>query len=245
MGWLGVGALLHQTRDWPATKPDQGVVVVVPPRPAPVAPQAQWPRAADRAQLSRDLHKELKRVGCYEGEISGVWSSVSRQAMRRFTEAVNAKLPVEEPDLVLLRLVQGQAQRVCACPAGPGEAKPSCAPPLGTAETGKPTTGEARLAEDANTPRATPLIVGGTAAAAVAVARPQTSTSNRLSNTAQPSEEDTRSARTLRATGPMPPADVYASRGRSSARRAQSRPPAVVQSLVRDMQRALGSFGSR
>ena len=38
--------------------------------------------------------------------------------MRRFTESVNAKLPLEEPDFVLLRLVQSQAHRVCSRPAG-------------------------------------------------------------------------------------------------------------------------------
>jgi hypothetical protein len=245
MGWLGVGALLHQTRDWPTSKPDQGVVVVVPPRPALAAPQAQLPRAADRTQLSRELHKELKRVGCYEGEISGAWNNGSRQALRRFTEAVNAKLPIEEPDLVLLRLVQGQAQRVCPCPAGPGEAKPpSCAPPS-RAEIGKPAAGETRLAEEASPQRSTPLIVGAaaTSAAAAVLARPQTSTGNaRLASAATTSEEETRVARP---SGPTPPADVSAPRRRHGARRAESRPPAVVQSLVRDVQRALGSLGIR
>jgi len=244
MGWLGVGALLHQTRDWPATKPDQGVVVVVPPRPAPVAPQGPLPRAADRSQLSRELNKELKRVGCYEGEISSAWSNASRQAMRRFTEAVNAKLPIEEPDLVLLRLVQGQAQRVCSCSVDPGEAKPSCATP-NTAETSKPATGQMRLGEEAGPPRPTPLIVGAAAstAAAATMTRRETSTDNsRLANATAGSEE---AVRTARPTGPIPPADVYGTPRRNSARRAESRPPAVVQSLVRDMQRALGSLGIR
>src|SRR5262245_19755717 len=241
MGWLGVGALLHQTRDWPATKPDQGVVVVVPPRPTPLAPQTQLPRAADRAHLSRELNKELKRVSCYEGEISSAWSNASRQAMRRFTEAVNAKLPIEEPDLVLLRLVQGQAQRVCSCSADPGEAKPSCAAP-NTAETGKPATGQTRLAEEAGPPRPTPLMVGAaaTSAAATTMARRETSTGDtRLANATAVSEE------AARPSGPIPPADVYGPRRRNSSRRAESRPPAVVQSLVRDMQRALGSIGIR
>src|SRR5262249_30583840 len=206
------------------------------PRPAPVAPQGPLPRAADRAQLSRELNKELKRVGCYEGEISSAWSNASRQAMRRFTEAVNAKLPIEEPDLVLLRLVQGEAQRVCPCSVDPGEAKPSCAAP-NTAETGKPATGQMRLGEEAGPPRPTPLHVGAAAstAAAATMTRRETSTDNsRLANATAGSEE---AARTARPTGPVPPADVYSTPRRNSARRAESRPPAVVQSLVRDMQR--------
>ncbi|HEU0160556.1 MAG TPA: hypothetical protein VFR00_14635 [Hyphomicrobiaceae bacterium] len=246
LGWLGVGALLHQTREWPASKPDVGVVVVVPPRPAAAAPAAQLPRAADRAQLTRELHKELKRVGCYQGEIGSAWGNASRQAMRRFTEAVNAKLPIEEPDLVLLRLAQGQAQRVCSCPAAAGEASASCATAAGPAEAGKTGGNEARLADQADPQRATPLIVGAaatTAAAATALARPETGSSNaRLASAPTANAEETRAARQ---SGPTPPADVYASRRRTSARRAESRPPAVVQSLMRDMQRALGSFGIR
>jgi hypothetical protein len=252
LGWLGVGALLHQTRDWPTRKPDVGVVVVVPPRPAATAastqPSAALPRAADRNDLTRELHKQLRRVGCYDGEISGVWSSASRQAMRRFTAAVNAKLPIEEPDIVLLRLVQGQGQRVCACPTGPSETKPSCATSPGPAEAGKTGAGEVRVADEP-AQRSTPLIVGAaatTAAAATALARPEpASSSARLATAPVASEEETRAARTARPSGPTPPADVYPARRRHTARRAGSRPPAVVQSLVRDVQRALTSFGIR
>jgi hypothetical protein len=253
LSWLGVGALLHQTRDWPTSKPDVGVVVVVPPRPAVATPSTQppaaLPRAADRTHLTRELHKELKRVGCYEGEISGVWSSASRQAMRRFTVAVNAKLPIEEPDIVLLRLLLGERQRVCACPPGPGESKPSCATTPGPAEVGKAGAGEVRTADEASAQRSTPLIVGAaatTAAAATTLARPEPgSSSARLATASAASEEATRAARTARPSGPTPPADVYPARRRHTGRQADSRPPAVVQSLVRDVQRALGSFGIR
>jgi hypothetical protein len=76
--------------------------------------------AADRTQLARELQKELRRVGCYDGEINGGWTTSTKRAMKTFTERVNASLPVEEPDLVLLSLVQGQADKICGrpCPAG-------------------------------------------------------------------------------------------------------------------------------
>jgi hypothetical protein len=79
----------------------------------PVAPH-------DVAALTRELQRALKRVGCYEGEINGVWTQQSRNAMRAFTARVNAELPVDTPDDVLLALVQGQADRTCnaSCPAG-------------------------------------------------------------------------------------------------------------------------------
>lgn len=73
-----------------------------------------------RAQLARDLQTELRRVGCYAGEITGTWSPASKRAMSAFMDRVNATLPVNEPDYILLTLVQGHAAKACgaACPAG-------------------------------------------------------------------------------------------------------------------------------
>jgi hypothetical protein len=70
-----------------------------------------------RLALTRDLQRELKRVGCYDGEIDGHWGTGSRVAMKTFTERVNATLPVDEPDNILLALVQGQKDKACGkCP---------------------------------------------------------------------------------------------------------------------------------
>jgi hypothetical protein len=78
--------------------------------------------ATDRTQLARELQKELRRVGCYDGEINGGWTTSTKRAMKTFTERVNASLPVEEPDLVLLSLVQAQADKTCSRPCPAGEA---------------------------------------------------------------------------------------------------------------------------
>ena len=78
--------------------------------------------ATDRTQLARELQKELRRVGCYDGEINGGWTTSTKRAMKAFTERVNASLPVEEPDLVLLSLVQAQADKTCGRPCPAGEA---------------------------------------------------------------------------------------------------------------------------
>ena len=40
------------------------------------------------------------------GEISGVWTTSSRMAMKAFTDRVNASLPIDAPDYILLSLVQ-------------------------------------------------------------------------------------------------------------------------------------------
>jgi hypothetical protein len=85
------------------------------------APNASAP-TTDRTQLARELQKELRRVGCYDGEINGGWTTSTKRAMKTFTERVNASLPVEEPDFVLLSLVQGQADKTCGRPCPAGEA---------------------------------------------------------------------------------------------------------------------------
>jgi len=101
------------------------IVVTIAPRPSE-APAAAARRTAsvpsDRDGLARELQKELRRVGCYEGEVNGVWTPSTRRAMKAFTERVNAILPVAEPDAVLLVMVQSQQDRTCGrpCPANQG-----------------------------------------------------------------------------------------------------------------------------
>lgn len=84
-----------------------------------------------RKELARDLQRELKRVGCYDGELNGNWGAPTKKAMAAFVDRVNATLPLEEPDYILLTLVQGHAAQACgkACPAGQGlNAEGKCLP---------------------------------------------------------------------------------------------------------------------
>lgn len=85
----------------------------------PASPKAS-PLPGDRVTIARELQRELRRVGCYDGEINGVWTPATRRASKAFTERINAALPNDEPDLILLRLAQDQQDKVCgaACPAG-------------------------------------------------------------------------------------------------------------------------------
>jgi hypothetical protein len=61
-------------------------------------------------------------VGCYGGALDGVWTPATRGAMKAFTEAVNAALPSDQPDTILLSLVQGHQGKACGqtCPDGQG-----------------------------------------------------------------------------------------------------------------------------
>ena len=74
----------------------------------------------DAVSLVREVQRELRRVGCYDREINGIWTTSSRMATQMFTERINAKLPIDKPDAVLLSLLQSQTGVVCgkSCPSG-------------------------------------------------------------------------------------------------------------------------------
>src|SRR5690349_7154610 len=173
-----------------ATAATSAPATPLPPRPAPSDTSSQQPSSAvvmlgqhnrssvrlavapqgtsgalptDRAQLARELQKELRRVGCYEGEINGGWTTSTKRAMKTFMERVNASLPAEEPDLVLLTLVQSQADKTCGrpCPAGEAAADGGrCVPAAVAASARKPVQAPAQSREGA-----TPAIGWSTAAA--------------------------------------------------------------------------------
>ena len=74
------------------------------------------PRA--RYKLVREIQQELRRVGCYWGRIDGSWKYAIKNAMKEFTDRVNATLPLDQPDYIQLTLIQSQRDGVCgACPA--------------------------------------------------------------------------------------------------------------------------------
>lgn len=79
---------------------------------APLRTQSAEP-ALDRVALTRALQRELKRVGCYHGDINGVWTESTQQAIKTFIERINARLPVSEPHQVLLALLQASQVKTC------------------------------------------------------------------------------------------------------------------------------------
>lgn len=109
----GAVAASHAARSPVATEsfePEQATVASIGSRPP--LPVASAP-AFDRGTLTRAVQRELKSVGCYHGEINGVWTTSTRQAMKTFTDRANAKLPVTDPDQVLLALIKGNRHFGC------------------------------------------------------------------------------------------------------------------------------------
>lgn len=99
-----------------------------------------------RAELASDLQRELRRVGCYDGEITGAWNAATRRAMSAFMDRANATLPFDEPDYVLLALVQSHQDITCTaeCPAGQISEGDRCVPRAVVAQATKKSK---RLAE--------------------------------------------------------------------------------------------------
>ena len=105
-------------------------VVMLAPRGALGSSPTQPSPSSDRLPLALQLQRELARVGCYDGEINGVWTPATRRALKAFMDRVNAALPTEAPDRIQLALVEAARERVCgaACPAGETLAEGRCIP---------------------------------------------------------------------------------------------------------------------
>ena len=162
-----IAAYSYDSRD-AADKSDAVTVYTVPGRTETVAiPASQAPPVVtpglptDRATLTRQLQRELKRVGCYSGDINGVWTTSSRLAMKAFVDHANASLPIHAPDPVLLSLVRSHPDGTCAAPCPPGRV---CEP---TAPAGRTNDEQASVAPAA--------VTAATAASAAAAAAPKPS----------------------------------------------------------------------
>ncbi len=106
-------------------------------------------------ELAQALQTELRRVGCYLGEIDGDWGPGSRRAMAGFNERVNASLPVEKPDHILLTMVRRYDGQACeSCRAGERMQDGRCIPNAVLANAG------GRDTQTANAPRSTISVTG-------------------------------------------------------------------------------------
>ncbi len=100
-------------------------VATTAPAPAPAAkPSAASsyaaPRFDDERSLARAVQAELKRAECYSGPVNGVWNASTRAAMGEFTARVNARLPIDRPDPVLLALLETHNKISCTADCSMG-----------------------------------------------------------------------------------------------------------------------------
>jgi len=123
----------------PAASSNQPSVIISVPQLSPTQnaqvrgeePQQIFSLPNDRPRLASALQRELQRLGCYDREINGIWTTSSRMAMQTFLSRVNAALPFDEPDVILLSLVQAHKGTACGrlCPAGESLSRSEQCPP--------------------------------------------------------------------------------------------------------------------
>jgi hypothetical protein len=90
-----------------------------PPGPSPVTLRPE--------ELVIAVQTELKRVGCYPGEIDGAWGDQSRGALAAFGHAAKVDVVESAPTPEILVIIKGKSETVCvadAAPAAEHEATP-------------------------------------------------------------------------------------------------------------------------
>jgi hypothetical protein len=92
-------------------------------------------RDMPRDAMIRDLQRELKRVGCYHGDMDAEWGAGSRRGLQAFLDRVNSALPIADPDLIQLTLVRGFQGVACKAFDGTTVANRPAAGRVETAKT--------------------------------------------------------------------------------------------------------------
>lgn len=66
-----------------------------------------------RRELIVEIQTSLERANCLHGHVSGSWDATTRRAALTFLQVVNARLPTNRADYVLLRLLQTHRADKC------------------------------------------------------------------------------------------------------------------------------------
>jgi len=202
----------------------------------------------DFPSLAREIQRELRRVGCYRGEINGLWTAQTRTAMKAFVDDANAVLPVDQPDQVLLSLLQGEHGTACgpSCPAGQQQtADGACV--AATVATNSATVTGSIDRKESEPMESVPV------AAAVAPHVPTPPLTAREPDNytaplpvAEPPLEtaalDNPSAPSATESNLVPPPVVSPAKPKRTARY-RNRPPKFVRSLFRNIKRSLAPLG--
>lgn len=157
--------------------PEAAVIAVVAPVEQASVKMAQVASASPALQnnpivvreLTRDIQKELYRVGCYSVIVSGKWDERTIKASAQFVANRNSVLPAGRPDVVLLSLLRSYQGGDCGGKCQSDEAgEGGCAPRQVVANTAPPPVPAAVPAT-----RSEPLSYAATPARQEAVAQPR------------------------------------------------------------------------
>ncbi len=84
---------------------------------ANLPPPTLSPNAAD---ITRSLQVELKRVGCFEGAINGVWDGTIKGALAEFARRAKLDVPTDVPTSTAVETVKSKLNRICPLDCGAG-----------------------------------------------------------------------------------------------------------------------------
>jgi hypothetical protein len=206
---------------------------VEPPRRSPPGAAAKAIDPTDRAALAREIQRELRRVGCYSGEVNGVWTTSSRMAMKAFVERVNAALPIDNPDSVLLSLVQGHRDRACGvCPPAQTAIAAGACVPSAVLTTAVPA--DARPEADMPAGAATEAGAAALALTAPSVApKPDPRAAGPLASSPGAPRAAPAAGAPGPPGGPVPPEGLVRERRPRHSAEAPPRPPKVVRDVLK------------
>jgi hypothetical protein len=72
----------------------------------------------DAPDLARSLQVELKRVGCFEGAVDGVWGSITKGALAEFVRHSKLEVPSDVPTSIAVETLKSQRARICPLDCG-------------------------------------------------------------------------------------------------------------------------------
>lgn len=184
----------------------------------PGAPEPALDDEASRIRLVMALQHELRRVGCFDGRVSGAWTRATRRAVAAFADRLNLDRSSGSPDPVMLMLLEKSDNRVCRAPCIAGQAPDRdgrCKPAETIARlqlpAPVPVVAEAAPpgSEQANPPTAEGPIV----LASIAAAAPAQITAADLVEPDQPAVATTKSRKTKLGKAQKQSPDAYAPEG--------------------------------
>lgn len=117
-----------------------------------------------RSSLVVSIQEELRRVGCYVGDVDGTWNEKTKSAMRAFNASVHVNVSADRADYLLLTLLQSHSSKACTQPCG-GDRAGACVDrsieARGIAPSRLPAEGHA--ARDGGKSELTSIVMPGTA----------------------------------------------------------------------------------
>src|SRR6185312_4129532 len=105
------------------------IAPIAPAPPAALPPAAPPVPEPDAKEIARNLQTELKRVGCYNGAIDGLWGPLAQNAVEHFNQHTGKHLDAETASLDATASIKESSGRVCPLPTPPPPHRQAAAPP--------------------------------------------------------------------------------------------------------------------